>query len=256
MHSNRRIIRLFALALVATPLAASAAESTPPPAPSGTRNENLTALLRDVENGVFFLRVLDAGGKPISMATGFLVNDKGSMLTSLHVMRPTTALASSAEAVGVDGKTHAVNAITTSGVWFSLRGGDRRDAGIYHWYFLWETKTGEAVVPERVKAINRFAAARWSGGDKIMSKDATAAEEQHYVFLAELKNRLEEPILTVSRNALEKEARARFDRFRTADRRGAQKGLKASDARGLIDGQRSALFSTALKTGAVAHMEQ
>jgi S1-C subfamily serine protease/peroxiredoxin len=100
--------------LAITPLAASAAETTPPPAASGTRNENLPALIRDAEKGVFFIRVLDAGGKPISMGTGFLVDPKGTLLTSLHVVRPTMAAASSAEAIGVDGKTHAVKGVTAS----------------------------------------------------------------------------------------------------------------------------------------------
>ncbi len=143
----------------------------------------------------------------------------------------------------------------SSAVWFSLRGGDRRDAGIYHWYFLWETKTGKVVVPERVKAINKQAAARWSSDENPLSKDAAAAEEQHYVFLAELKSRLEKPILTVSKNTLDHEARIRFDRFRNVGQGGAAKTLKGYDARELIDGQRSALFDTALKTGAVATLE-
>ena len=71
----------------------------------------------------------------------------------------------------------------SGGVWFSLRGGDRHNAGFYHWYFLWSTKTGMVTVPERVKLINRFAASRWSSREQPLSQEAAAAEEQHDFFL-------------------------------------------------------------------------
>lgn len=143
----------------------------------------------------------------------------------------------------------------SSGVWFSLRGGDRRAAGIYQWYFLWETKTGKVLVPERVKEINRFAAARWTPEDKLLSKEETVAEEQHWVFLADLQQRLANPKRPVPRETLEMEAGAQFDRYRKADRQGTSKGLMHIEARSVIGGQRHALIRASLKEGAVASLE-
>lgn len=114
MKPYTRILSLLALTLALAPLVVGAAEIAPPQAPPDARSENLPALIREAEKGVFFIRVLDAGGKPISMGTGFLVDQKGSLLTSLHVVRPSTAEASSAEVLGVDGKTHAVKGIALS----------------------------------------------------------------------------------------------------------------------------------------------
>jgi S1-C subfamily serine protease len=114
MQTNLKMTQLLAFALAVAPVTGRAVETTPPPAPSGARNENLPGLIREAEKGVFFLRVLDARGKPIATGTGFLVDDQGSLLTSLHVIRPSTVPASSAEAIGVDGKTHAVKGVTAS----------------------------------------------------------------------------------------------------------------------------------------------
>jgi S1-C subfamily serine protease len=114
MQTNLKMTQLLAFALAVAPVTGRAVEATPPPAPSGARNENLPGLIREAEKGVFFLRVLDAGGKPIATGTGFLVDDQGSLLTSLHVIRPASVPASSAEAIGADGKTHAVKGVTAS----------------------------------------------------------------------------------------------------------------------------------------------
>lgn len=143
----------------------------------------------------------------------------------------------------------------SSGVWFSLRGGDRRTEGIRDWYFLWETKTGQVVVPERVKIINRFAATRWNPDPdrKLLSKEAIAAEVQHYVFLADLKQRLADPDRLLKRETLEQEARAHFDLLRKADRGAAPKGVRASEARMIVD--RNHPFLASQKAGAVARLE-
>jgi hypothetical protein len=140
----------------------------------------------------------------------------------------------------------------SSGVWFSLRGGDRRNAGFYHWYFLWSTRTGMVTVPERVRLINRFAASRWSSREQPLSQEAAAAEEQHYVFLAELAQRLDHPKQPVDLQALQREAHARLIGPDTAGPGHDSPAVTGQTARDLIDAQRAALFRASLKVGAVA----
>ena len=88
MNAPSKILSLLALALLAGPLAAGTAETPQAPVPPDARNATLPGLIREAEKGVFFIRVMDSGGKPMAMGTGFLVDRKGSVLTSLHVMRP------------------------------------------------------------------------------------------------------------------------------------------------------------------------
>lgn len=57
----------------------------------------------------------------------------------------------------------------------------------------------------------------------------------------------------IKREILEQEARARFDRFHKADPGGAPKGLRASDARSIVD--RDSLFLASLRAETVAHLE-
>jgi hypothetical protein len=52
------------------------------------RIENLPEMISTAEKGVFFIRVLNAQGQPVSMGTGFLTDTNGSLLTALHVLRP------------------------------------------------------------------------------------------------------------------------------------------------------------------------
>jgi hypothetical protein len=121
---------------------------------------------------------------------------------------------------------------------------------------LWETKTGKVVVPERVKTINRFATARWNPDPdkKLLSKEDAAAEELHYVFLADLRQRFADSDRMIPRGKLEQEARARFDRYRKADRQGTAKGVMHGEARDVVDGQRELLLRASLKEGAVASL--
>ena len=140
----------------------------------------------------------------------------------------------------------------SSGVWFSLRGGDRRNAGFYHWYFFWSTRTGTVTVPERVKLINRFAASRWGSGEKPLSQEAAAAEEQHAVFLAELTQRLDHPKQPVDMQALQREAHARLSGTGIAGSGHDPPAVTGQTARAIIDAQRAALFRASLKVGAVA----
>ena len=140
----------------------------------------------------------------------------------------------------------------SSGVWFSLRGGDRRNAGFYHWYFLWGTKTGMVTVPERVKPINRFAASRWSSREQPLSQEAAAAEEQHDVFLSELEQRLDHPKRPVDLQALQREAHARLIGPDIAGPVHDSPTVTGQTARDIIDSRRAALFRASLKVGAVA----
>lgn len=140
----------------------------------------------------------------------------------------------------------------SSGVWFSLSGGDRRNAGFYHWYFFWSTKTGMVTVPERVKLINRYAASRWSNGAQPLSQEAVAAEEQHYVFLAELEHRLDHPKRPVDVQALQRGAHERLIGPGTANPPRDPPTVTGQAARDIIDSQRAALFRASLKVGAVA----
>jgi len=140
----------------------------------------------------------------------------------------------------------------SSGVWFSLRGGARRNTGFYHWYFFWSTKTGMVTVPERVKLINRFAASRWSSGEQPLSQEAVAAEEQHYIFLAELEHRLDHPKRPVDVQALQREAHARLIGPDIAGPARDSPAVTGQTVRDIIDSQRAALFRASLKVGAVA----
>jgi hypothetical protein len=103
---------LVSLALLVGPLAAGATETPPTDVPPDARNAALPGLIRVAEKGVFFIRVKDSSGKLISMGTGFLTNKTGAVLTSLHVIRPTTGCAVSAEAIAVNGKACAVKGVT------------------------------------------------------------------------------------------------------------------------------------------------
>ena len=115
MNARRRLLSLLALAVLAGPLAAGAAEPTPPaPVTPDARNASLPGLIREAEKGVFFIRVKDAGGKLISMGTGFLANKTGGVLTSLHVICPGTGFAATVEAVAANGKVCAIKGVTTS----------------------------------------------------------------------------------------------------------------------------------------------
>jgi hypothetical protein len=140
----------------------------------------------------------------------------------------------------------------SSGVWFSLRGGDRRNAGFYHWYFFWSVEKGKVTVPERVKLINHFAASRWSGREQPLSQETVAAEEQHYVFLAELEHRLDHPKRPVDMQALQREAHARLIGPDIAGPVRDSPTVTGQTARDIIDSQRAALFRASLKVGAVA----
>jgi hypothetical protein len=142
----------------------------------------------------------------------------------------------------------------SSGVWYSLRGGDRRAAGIYQWYFFWDAKTGKASVPDRVKAINRFAAARWGGGEDL-SEDALAAEELHYLFLAVLQERFDHPGREVDRVALERNAHALFHVSPKTDGENASPPLSKPDVRSIIERQRDDLLRASLKTGTAATLD-
>ena len=107
-----KILSILALALLAGPLTTSAIETTQATGSPGARSESLPGLIREAEKGVFFIRVKDSSGKLISMGTGFLTNKSGAVLTSLHVIRPTTGCAASAEALAVNGKAYAVKGVT------------------------------------------------------------------------------------------------------------------------------------------------
>ena len=113
MKTVAKLIPWSLIAVLAAPWIHVEADAATPPVPEEA-NDALPAIIRQAEKGVFFLRILSADGKIISVGTGFLIDDKGSLLTSLHVMRPGTAQASSAEAIGVDGKTHQITGVTAS----------------------------------------------------------------------------------------------------------------------------------------------
>lgn len=113
MKALGRILSLLALALLAGPPAAGA-ETAPVAVPPDARNATLPGLIREAEKGVFFIRVMDAGGKPIAMGTGFLANKTGAVVTSLHLICPPMGCAAAVEAVAADGKVCAVKGVTQS----------------------------------------------------------------------------------------------------------------------------------------------
>ena len=83
------------------------------PASPAAHNEKLPRLIREAEKGVFFLKVLDADQRVISTGTGFLVEAKGEVITSLHVVRPINSPKPPAtvEAIDASGKTFKVNGV-------------------------------------------------------------------------------------------------------------------------------------------------
>jgi len=77
------------------------------------RVENLPDLIRKAEKGVFFIRALDAEGNVLSLGTGFLAKDKRSVLTSLHVIRPSFCpkLTATVEALDSTGRAFPVEGV-------------------------------------------------------------------------------------------------------------------------------------------------
>lgn len=170
----------------------------------------------------------------------------------------------------MDGITHIGSSLCdlvawepdASGVWFSLRGGDRRGEGIYQWYFFWDAKTQQAVVPEAVKAINQFASSRWKSDGKTYAGAWAAAEEEHCLFLAELEWRFVRPAEDFETEAQRLRQKWRADSLvaaaELAEKSGEQTNdlMQASKARELIARQREALFRASLRTGTSASLEQ
>jgi hypothetical protein len=89
-----------------------------------------------------------------------------------------------------------------------------------------------------VKAINRFAAARWNDDGKPLSEEALAAEERHYLFLAVLQERLDHPGREVDRVALERKAHGLFHVSPATGDKGATPDLLKLDVRSIIERQR------------------
>jgi hypothetical protein len=89
-----------------------------------------------------------------------------------------------------------------------------------------------------VKAINRFAAARWNDDGKPLSEEALAAEERHYLFLAVLQERLDHPGREVDRVALEWKAHGLFHVSPATGDKGATPDLLKLDVRSIIERQR------------------
>ena len=79
---------------------------------AGNAASDLPALIREAEKGVFFLRVLGAEGAPVSLGTGVLVNDKGSVVTSLHTLRAASVRAERVEALSADGTVLKVKGLS------------------------------------------------------------------------------------------------------------------------------------------------
>lgn len=116
MKTTRTIIQyasaLFASALLPAAAAPETGASQAPVSPAA-RIEKLPQLIREAQKGVFFLRVLDENKRMISSGTGFLVDDKGALLTSLHVIRPLSSQQpAAAEAIDASGKTFKVKGVT------------------------------------------------------------------------------------------------------------------------------------------------
>jgi len=99
---------------VAVFMAASLLPETAQPAQETLpRPTNLPELIRMTERGVFFIRVQDAEGKTLSSGTGFLTDAKGTVLTSLHIIRPPVSpkVAISAEAIDPTGRVFTVKGV-------------------------------------------------------------------------------------------------------------------------------------------------
>ena len=115
MKTTTTIIR-YASALLASALlpTAAAPEVGQAPGSPAARIEKLPQLIREAQKGVFFLRVLDENKRIISSGTGFLVDDKGALITSLHVIRPPSSQqpAAAVEAIDASGKTFKVKGVT------------------------------------------------------------------------------------------------------------------------------------------------
>ena len=79
---------------------------------AGPAAGDLPALIREAEKGVLFLRVVGVEGAPVSLGTGFLVNDKGTVVTSLHVLRAASAKAERIEALSADGTVFKVKGLS------------------------------------------------------------------------------------------------------------------------------------------------
>ena len=131
----------------------------------------------------------------------------------------------------------------SGGVWFSLRGGDRKGTGIYQWYFRWDASTGKVATPEAVGKINSFATARWGAvGNAALGAGQLAAEREHWRFLAELARGHASPSLRVPVARLSAMADERI------------KGGKqtSEDVRGILDRIRAELLQASRMTGAAA----
>lgn len=146
-----------------------------------------------------------------------------------------------------------------SGVWFSLRGGDEKGKGIYHWYFLWDARNQKALTPGRVKTINQHAPARWNSDKYNFDKQWAAAEEQHVLFLALLEWRIAHPadqwdevmtqrLLMQWRDALVVDP-IQIKKMGTPN---AESALKASIAKSSIEKHRNSLFQASFRMGAAA----
>jgi S1-C subfamily serine protease len=107
------LIALSGSALLATAMLPAAPEGGQAPGSPAARIDKLPQLIREAEKGVFFLRVLDDNKRILSTGTGFLVDDKGALITSLHVVRPSSSQRPPAavEAIDASGKTFKVKGV-------------------------------------------------------------------------------------------------------------------------------------------------
>lgn len=115
MKTTTTIMR-YASALLASALlpAAAAPEVGQTPVSPAARIEKLPQLIREAQKSVFFIRVLDENKRVISSGTGFLVDDKGALVTSLHVIRPPSSQQPAAvEVIDASGKTFKVKGVTS-----------------------------------------------------------------------------------------------------------------------------------------------
>lgn len=80
---------------------------------SSQRKDNLPEMISTAEKGVLFIRVLNAQGQPVSMGTGFLTDNKGSVLTALHVLRSpmSNRRATAIEALDSTGRSISVKGV-------------------------------------------------------------------------------------------------------------------------------------------------
>ena len=144
-----------------------------------------------------------------------------------------------------------------SGVWFSLRGGDKRGEGIYQWYFFWDAKTQEVIVPESVAKINQFANARWNSQGKTYAGAWAEAEKQHFLFLASLEWRItrpEDPLYEAEEERMLQKWHSAFvePKIRESVAKEMGDASPASIAQWKIAKQREALFKASQRAGAVA----